>query len=65
MLGEHAAFHHGANTVEASVQEILERMRTGRFKVARHLEDWWKEFRTYHRKDGKVVKQNDDLMAAT
>jgi hypothetical protein len=26
---------------------------------------WWEEFRLYHRKDGKVVKQGDDLMAAT
>ena len=34
-------------------------------KVAKHLEDWFEEFRTYHRKDGKVVKLDDDLMAAT
>jgi hypothetical protein len=27
--------------------------------------DWWEEFRLYHRKDGKVVKEGDDLMAAT
>ena len=31
----------------------------------RHLNDWWEEFRLYHRKDGKVVKEGDDLMAAT
>jgi hypothetical protein len=26
---------------------------------------WFEEFRLYHRKDGKVVKEGDDLMAAT
>jgi hypothetical protein len=44
---------------------MLDRMQTGRFKVFRHLEDWFSEFRLYHRKDGKVVKEGDDLMAAT
>src|SRR5215475_2105605 len=24
----------------------------GRFKVFKHLNDWWEEFRLYHRKDG-------------
>jgi hypothetical protein len=36
--------------------------RAGVFK---HLNDWWEEFRLYHRKDGKVVKEGDDLMSAT
>jgi len=40
-------------------------METGRFKVFRGLNDWWDEFMLYHRKDGKVVKEADDLMAAT
>ncbi len=45
--------------------DMLDRMQTGRFKVFRHLNDWFEEFRLYHRKDGKVVKEADDLMAAT
>ncbi len=44
---------------------MLDRMKTGRFKVAEHLNDWWEEFRLYHRKDGQIVKEGDDLMAAT
>jgi hypothetical protein len=40
-------------------------MQTGRLKVFKHLNDWWEEFRLYHRKDGKVVKEGDDLMSAT
>jgi hypothetical protein len=55
----------GAVSVEAGLMEMLDRMQTGRFKVFKHLNDWWEEYRLYHRKDGKVVKENDDLMAAT
>lgn len=44
---------------------MLDRMHMGRFKVFEGLADWWKEFRMYHRKDGRIVKQRDDLMAAT
>src|SRR5215475_9469140 len=52
-------------SVEAGLMDMLNRMQSGRFKVFRHLNDWWEEFRLYHRKDGKVVKEGDDLMAAT
>jgi phage terminase large subunit-like protein len=55
----------GGNGVEAGLMEMLDRMQTGRLKVAAHLHDWWEEFRLYHREDGKVVKENDDLMSAT
>lgn len=40
---------------EAGLMMMLDRMQTGRLKVAKHLHDWWEEFRLYHRKDGKVV----------
>lgn len=65
MLAERATFSDGTNGVEAGVMDILDRMQTGRFKVFRHLNDWWEEFRLYHREDGKIVKENDDLMSAT
>jgi terminase large subunit-like protein len=45
--------------------DMLTRMQTGCFKVFRHLNNWWEEFSLYHRKDGKVVKEDDDLMSAT
>jgi len=60
-----AAFPDGSNGVEAGVLDMLDRMKTGRLKVAAHLNDWWEEFRLYHRKDGQIVKEGDDLMAAT
>ena len=45
--------------------EMLTRMQTGRLKVFKYLNDWFEEFRLYHRKDGRVVKEGDDLMSAT
>ena len=45
--------------------DMLTRMETARFKVRRSLSAWFEEFRLYHRKDGKIVKERDDLMAAT
>ena len=40
-------------------------MESGRFKLFKHLNDWFEEFRPYHRKDGRVHKEGDDLMSAT
>ena len=65
MLFEHAQFEDGGVSVEAGLMDMLTRMQTGRFKVFKHLLDWFEEFRLFHRKDGKVVKEGDDLMAAT
>lgn len=68
MLPEHATHpeHEGGGYgVEAGVLDMLERMQTGRWKVARHLNDWWEEFRIYHREDGQIVKEFDDLMSAS
>jgi len=61
----HAQFEDGSVSVEAGLMDMLDRMQTGRFKVFKELNDWWEEFRLYHRKDGKVVKEGDDLMCAT
>jgi phage terminase large subunit-like protein len=65
MLFEHAQFEDGSVSVEAGLMEMLGRMQSGRFKVFAHLNDWWEEFRLYHRKDGRVVKEGDDLLSAT
>ena len=65
MLPNHATFDDGSNGLEAGISEMLDRMLTGRFKVFSHLNDWFEEFRLYHRKDGLIVKLNDDLLSAT
>lgn len=65
MMPERATFSDGSSGLEAGVTEMLDRMKTGRLKVAAHLNEWWEEFRLYHRKDGLIVKERDDLMSAT
>ncbi len=65
MLPEHATFSDGGTGVEAGVNEMLDRMLSGRWKVFDHLEDWFAEFRLYHRKDGVIVKQNDDRLCSS
>lgn len=67
MLGSHATFPDGGISTEAGITEMYERMRSGKLKVARHLMqgDWGNEFRSYHRKDGLLVKVLDDLMSST
>jgi phage terminase large subunit-like protein len=65
MLGVHAQFQDKSVSVEAGIADMLIRMETGRFKVFKHLNDWFEEFRLYHRKDGRVHKEGDDLMSAS
>ena len=55
----------GGNSVEAGIMDMLDRMHTGRWKVFSHLEEWFEEFRLYHRKDGKIVKEFDDVISAS
>jgi phage terminase large subunit-like protein len=62
---EHAQFEDGSVGVEAGLKDMLSRMETGRFKVFKHHYEWFDEFRLYHRRDGRVFKENDDLMSAT
>jgi len=65
MLPERAQFEDKSYGVEPGVMIMLNRMEKGQFKVFRHLEPWFAEYRTYHRKDGEIVAEHDDLMSAT
>lgn len=65
MLPMHAQFPDGSYSTEAAIMQLQERMATGRLKVAAHLSEWFEEYRSYHRKDGMIVKLRDDLMSAT
>lgn len=62
---ERATFDDGSNGVEAGVSDILQRMQTGRWKVFRTCINWLEEFRLYHRVDGKIVKERDDVLSAS
>jgi len=66
MLSENSTFgDKRGNGVEAGVMDMLDRMQTGRWKVDANLAQWWEEFRMYHRKEGKIVKEHDDLLCAS
>lgn len=68
MLGMSARYENdkgGSQAQEPVILDILERMRTGRFKVFSNLNEWFEEFRSYHRKDGKIVAVRDDILKAT
>lgn len=65
MLKERATFDDGTNGVEAGIMDMIDRMQTGRWKVAKCCENWLREFRIYHRKDGLIVKLDDDCISAS
>jgi phage terminase large subunit-like protein len=65
LLKVRATFEDGTNGLEAGIAELLDRMQTGRLQVFSHLAQWFEEFNLYHRKEGLIVKLNDDLMSAT
>lgn len=54
----------GSQPVEPIVLEILDRIQTGRFKVFDHLNQFFEEYRSYHRKDGRIVDRRDDVLKA-
>lgn len=65
MMPERATWEDGSNGVEAGVQDMLERMQTGRWKVFSTCQAWLSERRLYHRKDGQIVKKIDDVISAS
>jgi hypothetical protein len=65
LLPERATFQDGSFGVEAGISEMLSRMETGRWKVFKHLTEWFDEFRLYHRKNGLIVKLLDDRISAS
>ena len=65
MLPQHATWPDGGFSTEAGIAEMQQRMTTGKFKVANHLSEFFEEFRLYHRKDGLIVKERDDILSAT
>jgi hypothetical protein len=63
LLGEHATWPDGSNSVEAGLFELRDLMVKGKFKVFAGLRDFFDEFLQYHRDDkGKIVKARDDVI---
>ena len=66
MLPEPASYQdERGQHVEPGLIEMLEYMRLGKFKVFRGSgQQFMEEIRMYHRKDGAVVKERDDIISA-
>jgi hypothetical protein len=54
----------GSISVEPGIHELYNRMREGKFKVFETCTEFFREFRLYHRDNGKLVKENDDVLDA-
>lgn len=65
MRNTYATLPQGGYSTSAGITEILTRMRQGKFMVFDTCQKWFHEFRSYHRKNGLIVKINDDLLSAT
>lgn len=64
MLTDNARFEDGSNGVEAGITLMLMRMETGRLKIFSHLHDLFDEISSYYRDEGKVKKEDEDLICA-
>jgi hypothetical protein len=65
MLPERATWEDGSNGVEAGITDMLQRMQSGRWRVFKTCTLWLDEQRTYHRKNGLIVKKKDDVISAS
>ncbi len=51
------------NAVEAGLQEVWQLLVSGQLKVMSNCQNWFSEFRRYHRDEqGRIVKKDDHLM---
>lgn len=66
LVSEHAQYaDQRGNGLEAGITDIQQLLEVGKLKVFENLNDWFEEYRYYHRKEGKVVAERDDLLCAT
>lgn len=56
----------GGNSPEKALQDMYERMDTGRWKVFKTCKTWFEEQRTYHRDEKmRLIKVRDDTISAS
>ena len=55
----------GGQGVDVGLKAMSNALADGRLKIFAHLHDWFKEKSSYHLKDHKVVRLNDDAMSAS
>ena len=68
MLPQHATWPAGGYSTEAANVELEQRFEKaggpGGIQICEDLDDLFQELRLYHRKDGLLVKEHDDLISA-
>lgn len=65
MLNEHATHPEGGHSFYAGIEQMNQLMNAGKWRVSRHLTDWFSEFEAYHYKDAEIVKITDDILSAS
>ncbi len=55
----------GNQKVEPGIEAMSNAFELGTFKVFKTEEEWFEEYRNYHREKGKIYPVDDDLMSAT
>lgn len=55
---------NGGNSVEFGVNWLMNKMDNGSFKVFSTCTKFLQEMKLYHRKDGKIIDRNDDVISA-
>lgn len=65
MLPSHSTFEGGGFGTEPGVTMLDNRLISGKLRVFSPCQLWGEEYRMYHRKDGLIVKEFDDLMSAS
>lgn len=56
----------GPGSVQIGINEVYDRLSTGRLKIFSTLQDWFYEYRIYRRNDkGHIVEANNHLMDCT
>lgn len=68
MLATHATYPEGGFSTEAAVMEVDTRLEKGNgpggMVIREDFREMFEELREYHRKDGLLVKERDDLISA-
>ena len=64
MCPVHATFPTGGYQFEGGIANLHKRLLTKTFKAFNFCTDFFEEYRYYSRKDGQVVKQDDDVLSA-
>ena len=58
-------FHTHTSLSDGTLSPMELIRRAFEINVFAHLDQWFSEFRVFHRDEGRIVAANDDLMKAT